>query len=102
MAHLLDDPVALDTHNPIEAVVVHHAVKLTLMEPIDEVLDAELSAHSREEQILDLCLTVGLSNIIKRFHATFLTDVDERSLTEVEFGNTEPGLCPIPFQSKPA
>ena len=102
MAHLLDDPLPVDTYNPIEAAIVRYAVKSTRMDPIDEALYAELSAHLSEEQIVDLCLTVGLSNMINRFHATFLTDVDERTLTEVESGNAQPGLCPIPLPSKPA
>ena len=102
MAHLLDDPLPEDIYNPIEAAIVRYAVKSTRMKPIDEALYAELSAYFHDEQIVDLCLTVGLSNMINRFHATFLTDVDERTLTEVESGNAQPGLCPIPLPSKPA
>ncbi len=30
-------------------------------------------------QIIDICLTVGLSNMINRFHATFQTDVDSET-----------------------
>tara|TARA_Y100000588_G_scaffold84717_1_gene89702 strand:+ start:1388 stop:1696 length:309 start_codon:yes stop_codon:yes gene_type:complete len=102
MAHLLDDPLPTDTYSPIEAAIIRYAVKSTRMEPIDEALYAKLATYFREEQIVDLCLTVGLSNMINRFHATFLTDVDARTLKEVESGNAEAGLCPIPLPSKPA
>jgi hypothetical protein len=29
---------------------------------------------------MDLCFTVGLANLVNRFHATFHTDVDESTL----------------------
>jgi len=64
-------------------------------------LYAELSTYFEPQQMVDLCLTVGVSNMINRFHATFLTDVDERTLREVEAGNVEPGVCPIPMPERP-
>jgi alkylhydroperoxidase family enzyme len=102
MAHLLDDPLPADVYSPAEAAIVRYAVKSTRMEPIDDVLYGELATHFGKEQIIDLCLTVGLSNMINRFHATFLTDVDDRTLAEVEAGNAEPGSCPIPLPDMPA
>lgn len=97
MTHLLDDPLPPDVYAPVEAAVVRYAVKSTRMEPIDDELYSELSTHFRNEQIVDLCLTVGLSNLVNRFHATFQTDVDERTLMELEAGNSAPGVCPIPL-----
>ena len=41
------------------------------------------------------CLTVGLSNMINRFHATFRTDVDTVMLRGAEAGDTAAGSCPI-------
>lgn len=41
---------------------------------------------------MDLCFTVGLSNLVNRFHATFLTDVDESTLEEIA-GTS----CPLPL-----
>jgi hypothetical protein len=37
---------------------------------------------------MELCFTVGVANVINRFHATFLTDVD--AVTVEEMGNTPP------------
>ncbi|MFT5176355.1 MAG: hypothetical protein ACI8W7_004550, partial [Gammaproteobacteria bacterium] len=34
-------------------------------------------------------------------HATFLTDVDDSTLQEVEAGNATPGVCPIPLPMRP-
>ena len=45
---------------------------------------------------MDICLTVGLSNMVNRFHATFLTDVDDETIAEVEAGDRLAGSCPIP------
>jgi hypothetical protein len=32
---------------------------------------------------MDICLIVGLSNVVNRFHATFKTDVDPSTLEAV-------------------
>lgn len=101
MAHLLDDPLPAEHYSPLESAIVRYAVKSTRMEPIDGALYAELSTYFEPQQMVDLCLTVGVSNMINRFHATFLTDVDERTLREVEAGNVEPGVCPIPMPERP-
>ena len=46
------------------------------METIDDATYAALHAHFDDKAIIEICFTVGLSNMINRFHATFLTDVD--------------------------
>jgi hypothetical protein len=43
--------------------------------------------------MIDICLVVGQSNLVNRFHATFLTDVDPSTLEIV----AAPGTCPIPL-----
>ncbi len=102
MSHLLDDPLPADVYDPAEAAIIRYARKSTRMEPIDTQTYANLEVHFSRQQIIDLCLTVGLSNMINRFHATFLTDVDDSTLAEVEAGNSEPGVCPIPLPPQPA
>lgn len=72
------------------------------MQPIDAQTYGDLKSHFNNQQIIDLCLTVGLSNMINRFHATFLTDVDDATLAEVEAGNVEPGVCPIGLPARPS
>jgi len=46
------------------------------MDVINDQTYRDLAAHFTPEQIIELCFTVGLANMINRFHATFLTDVD--------------------------
>jgi hypothetical protein len=36
----------------------------------------DLVEHFEAKQIIEICVTVGLSNVINRFQARFLTDVD--------------------------
>ena len=64
---------------------------------LDDVTYGNLKRHFSKEQIIDICLTVGYSNMVNRFHATFLTDIDEKTLSEVEAGNSQTGSCPIPL-----
>lgn len=101
MRHLLEDPLPDGVYAPEEAAIVRYARKLTRLEPIDDATYSDLTRHFDERQIIDLCLTIGISNMVNRFHATFQTDVDESTLGEVEAGNTEPGMCPIPLPTQP-
>ena len=102
MSYLLDDPLPTGIYDPAEAAVIQYARKSTRMEAIDAQTYADLEEHFSNQQIIDLCLTVGLSNMINRFHATFLTDVDDSTLEEVEAGNSGSGVCPIPLPTRPA
>ena len=101
MAHLLDDPLPGNLYDPREAAVIRYARKATRMDPIDDETYTDLTRHFDEQQIIDLCLIVGLSNVVNRFHATFRTDVDAQTLAEVEAGNAEAGVCPIPIPGTP-
>jgi alkylhydroperoxidase family enzyme len=101
MSHLLDDPLPEGVYEPEEAAIVRYARKSTRLEPIDDQTYADLKRYFTDQQIIDLCLTVGLSNMVNRFHATFQTDVDADTLAEVEAGNATPGVCPIPLPKQP-
>src|SRR5689334_6250653 len=96
MRHLLDDPLPDGVYEPAEAAIVRYARKSTRLEPIDDATYGGLARHFSTEQIMDICLTVGLSNMVNRFHATFLTDVDDETIAEVEAGDRLAGSCPIP------
>ncbi len=100
MSRLLDDPLPAGVYAPVEAAIIAYARKSTRLEPIDADTYGALARHFTNAQIIDLCLTVGLSNMINRFHATFLTDVDASTLAEVEAGNPA-GACPIPLPRRP-
>ena len=67
------------------------AWKSTRLEPIDDETYGALARHFTPQQTIDICLTVGLSNMINRFHATFRTDLDAATTAEAEQGDVWPG-----------
>jgi alkylhydroperoxidase family enzyme len=96
MRHLTDDPLPEGVYDAAEAAIVRYAQKSTRMDPIDDDTFAALSAHFSHAQIVDITLTVGLSNMVNRFHATFLTDLDQSTVADAEAGDAAAGSCPIP------
>jgi hypothetical protein len=58
-------------------------------------LYGDLSRHFDTKQIIELCATVGLSNQVNRFHATFLTDLD--ATISGALGDS----CPLPIPPTP-
>lgn len=99
--HLADDPLPDGIYTDQEAAIIRYAQKSTRLEPIDDVTYGALEQHFTRQQIIDICLTVGLSNMINRFHATFRTDVDETTLAEVADGTPEGMSCPIRLPKRP-
>ena len=96
MHHVGSDVLPEGVFDAAEAAIVRYAQKATRLEPIDDETYGALAAHFSTEQIMDICLTVGLSNMVNRFHATFLTDVDPETIEEAEAGDRAAGACPIP------
>lgn len=96
MRYLTADQLPDGVYTPAEAAVVRYAQRSTRLEPIDDALYGELSSHFTRQQLVDICLTVGLSNMINRFHATFRTDVDDTTVRAAEEGDAAHGACPIP------
>jgi hypothetical protein len=89
--HIGDDPLPEDVYDPAAAAVVEYAQRSTRMQPIGDELFGRLSEHLTQRQIIELCFTVGLSNVINRFHATFLTEVDPATSEVVS------PSCPLPM-----
>lgn len=102
MRHLVDDPLPDGVYDAAEAAIVRYAQRATRMEPIDDATYGALAKHFTTGQIIDICMTVGLSNMVNRFHATFLTDVDADTIAEAEAGDAIAGSCPIPRPRRPA
>ncbi|HYC23866.1 MAG TPA: hypothetical protein VEI94_14240 [Candidatus Bathyarchaeia archaeon] len=92
MRHVTDEPLPDAVYAPEESAVIRYAQRSTRMLPIDAALYQDLERHFSRDQIIELCFTVGLSNLVNRFHATFLTDVDAATLAAV--GDSSP--LPIP------
>lgn len=101
MRHLVDDPLPEGVYDAAEAAIVRYAQKSTRMEPIDDKTYSDLARHFTPEQIIDICMTVGLSNLVNRFHATFQTDLDAITTHEAEVGDAVAGACPLPRPKPP-
>ncbi len=95
LAHLADDPLPEGLYDPDEAAIVRYSQRSTRMEVIDDATYGALLEHFTERQIIEICFTVGLSNMINRFHATFLTDLDPTTQEAVASG------CPLAFPDAP-
>lgn len=91
LSHLGDDPLPEGLYAPSEAAIIRYARQSTLHIKIDDAMYAELTKYFTRKQIIDICLVVGQSNVVNRFHATFLPDVDESTLATIR----EPGLVPV-------
>jgi len=53
------------------------------------------------QQIIEICLTVGLAQITNRFNATFLSDVDDYILDANKRADCAAGACPIHYPPMP-
>lgn len=95
MSAVLADPLPEGLFEPHEAAVVVFARKSTLMQPIDDHTWAHLTAHFDTTQIMEIIFTVGLDQMISRFHAAVRTDVDESTLETVS------PTCPVPLPPLP-
>lgn len=101
MGHLADDPLPTGLYPPAQGAIVAYAQKSTRLEPIDDETYGALARHFTNQQIIDICLTVGLSNMVNRFHATFQTDLDAETSEEALRGDVIAGSCPIPRPKPP-
>ena len=91
LAHLGDDPLPNGVYEPDEAAIVRYAQRSTRLDPVDEATYGALREHFDDRQMIEICFTVGLSNMINRFHATFLTELDPATHEAVA------AACPLPF-----
>ena len=65
------------------------------MEVIDDVTYADLAAHFEPAQIIEICLMVGMSNVINRFHAAFRTEADPQTREALALA------CPLAYPNVP-
>ena len=95
LAHLTADPLPDDLFTPAEAALVRFAQVSTREITIAQPLYDELAAHFTPAEIMEAVFLVGLSNLVNRFHATFLTDVDDETMAALG----DRAACPIPLPS---
>jgi len=95
IAHLGDDPLPDGVYADDEAAIVRYAQAAHRSETISDAVYAGLRRHFTEEEIIDLCFVIGLSTLVNRFHATFLTDLDGRTARALG------ASCPLPVPPQP-
>jgi alkylhydroperoxidase family enzyme len=96
IAHLGDDPLPDGVYEPWEAAIVRYSQASTRLRPITDALYDDLRRFFGTKEIIELCATVGLSNQVNRFHATFLTDLDPTIADAL--GDD----CPLPLPPHPS
>ncbi len=74
-----------------DRLVLRYSEVLTRENRVDDALYSELEGRFSRQELVELCVTVGLSAMVNRFHATFLTDVD--GATSESVGDVT--YCPI-------
>lgn len=74
-----------------DRLVLRYAEVLTRENRVSDALYAELEARFPRAELVELCMTVGLSALVNRVHATFHTDVDDS--TRAQVGDAP--FCPI-------
>ena len=94
--HLGDDPLPEGVYDESEAAIVRYAQVSTKSIAIDDKIYGDLMKHFSIKQIMEICLMVGSSNFINRFHATFLSDVDKSTNEAVETADAQAGVCSLP------
>ena len=77
MDHLLDDPLPEGMFSPPEEAIIRYARASTWMQTITDEMWDDLRAHFDTRQIIEISFTVGLDQLVSRFHATVHTDVDD-------------------------
>lgn len=76
LRHIGDESEPEGVYERSEWAIVEYAQRSTRMQPITDELYRRLSERYSPTQIMEICFTVGMSNMINRFHSTFLTDID--------------------------
>ncbi len=69
-------------YGPVDRLVLEYVEEAKLRHRVSDELYARLTQHFSTRQIIDLCFTAGIADLINRFHATFLTDLDEATLVD--------------------
>ena len=77
MSHLLDDPLPEGMFSPPAEAIIVFARTSTWMQPISDEIYKRLAEHFDTKQIMEVSFTVGLDQLVSRFHATVQTDVDD-------------------------
>lgn len=95
MDHLLDDPLPEGMFSSAEAAIIVFARTSTWMQPITDEIYKNLQEHFNEQQIVEISWTVGLDQLVSRFHATVQTDLDASTTDQLT-------SCPVTLPPAPS
>lgn len=73
----MGEPENCDTFTEADRCVISYSEILTRDNRVSDDMYAVLSKYFDQAQIVELSMTVGLSAMVNRVHATFKTDVDQ-------------------------
>jgi len=79
-----------------DRLVLRYADSITRNVTCSDELFAELAARFTQTALFELAMTTGLAALVNRIHATFLTDVDDRTAARVEGMDVPPDIRPKP------
>ena len=85
------DPDSCSTLDSTDKLVLRYSEILTRENKVSDALYTELEQTFSREELVELAMTIGLSAMVNRVHATFSTDVDQETLDFVADGPA----CPI-------
>lgn len=88
---LMAEPETCASFDETDRLVLRYSDVLTRENRVDDALYAQLEKRFPKIELLELCFTVGLSNLVNRVHATFRTDLDDSTRIAVADGPA----CPI-------
>ncbi|MGH8335680.1 MAG: carboxymuconolactone decarboxylase family protein [Gammaproteobacteria bacterium] len=87
----MSEPEASPLFDETDRLVLRYSSMLTLENRVPDDLYNALAASFSKDELVELCFTVGLSNLVNRVHATFLTDLDGSTRTAAG----DVAFCPI-------
>jgi len=80
---MMDVPDQCPSFDATDRLVLRYSETLTRENKVNDALYAELAQRFSPDEQVDLCLTIGLSAMVNRMHATFRTDLDESTFAQV-------------------
>lgn len=88
----MDAPHSCASFDDTDKLVLRYSEVLTRDNIVNDQLYGELAARFNQDELVELCVTVGLSAMVNHVHATFRTDLDDS--TEAAVGGM--GVCMLP------
>ena len=86
-------PETCASFDETDKLVLRYSEVLTRENRVDDALYAELAARFPTQQLVQLCVTIGMSNLVNRVHATFRTDLEASTSAQV----ADMPACPVPW-----